>query len=135
MRKCIRALGFTLLLLIVSLNQSSADQSVIESTVQPFLAALKAGDIPAITSYVSGSLSQNIADASRQNEDYGAFLRERYANATFSPAIIQQEEQKAVVSVNVDFAGEGASVFELLLEKESAGSWRIIDQYSPSTKF
>ncbi len=132
MNKFITTVGFIVLALLASFHQSFADDTVFETTVQPFFAALKAGDVDVLKSHVGGTLYQNITEASGQDEDYGKFLRSRYAGATFHPTVLQEDENKIIVSVNVDFAEEGTSVFELLVEKNSGGSWRIIDQYSPA---
>ena len=131
MNKFITTVCLIVLALLASFDNSSADDTVFETTVQPFIAALKAGDVDVLKSYVGGILYQNITEASGQDEDYGKFLRSRYAKATFHPTVLQEEENKIIVRVNVDFAEEGTSVFELLVEKNSAGSWRVIDQYSP----
>lgn len=134
MRKCVITLCFIVQLLVVPLIQSSADEGVLATTVEPFLAALQAGDIPSLKLYVSGDLYANITQAAQQDEDYGSFLRQRYANATFSSAVKQETEKQMLFSVNVNFAGDGSSLFELLVEKDRAGDWRIIDQYSPVEK-
>ncbi len=131
MRKHIATLCFIILACIAPFNQSYAEDGVLDITVGPFFAALQAGDIAAVKSYTSGILYEEITEASRQNKDYGAFLRERYAGAIFYPTVLQEDEDKMVFSVNVEFEGKGASVFELLVEKDSTGSWRIVDQYSP----
>ena len=135
MNKYITTICFIVLTLLMSSNRSLANEDILETTVNPFFAALKSGDIEALKSHVGGQLYQNINEASGQNEDYGAFLRSRYTNATFYPTVIRQDENNIIVSVNVDFASEGTSVFELLIEKDTAGSWRIVDQYSPVKTF
>ncbi len=131
MNKYIITVCFTVVTLLASFDHSFADDAVLETTVKPFFAALEAGDVDVLKSYVGGILYQNITEASGQDEDYGKFLRSRYARATFHPTVLQEEENKIIVSVNVDFAEEGTSVFELLVEKNIAGSWRIVDQYTP----
>jgi hypothetical protein len=118
-------------LIIVPLVQSSADEGVFATTVEPFLVALQDGDIPALKSYMSGELFSNITQAAQQDEDYGSFLRQRYANATFSSVVKQETDKQMLVSVDVNFAGEGSSPFELVVEKDGAGIWHVVDQYTP----
>ncbi len=113
---------------------SSATDAVFAITVEPFLAALQQGDIEGARQYTAGGLYRNITEAAEQNVDYGAFLRQRYDGATFSPIVLEAQENNMIVGVEVDFAGKGTSVFDLLIARDSTGSWRIVDQYSPTDK-
>ena len=134
MKKQLTTLCFIILVFTGPLDQCFADDGVLSITVEPFFIALQSGDIEVLKSYVGGILYQNITEASEQNKDYGTFLKQRYDNAIFYPTIIQQDEKIMVVSVNVDFHGKGTSVFELLVQKDSSGNWRIVNQYSPTRK-
>lgn len=125
---------FIVLACTVPFNQSFADDGVLDLTVEPFFTALQAGDLEGLKASVGGILYQDITAAFEQNKDYGTFLRQRYDKATFNPTVLQQDEFKMVVSVEVDFNGQGTSVFELLVQKDSTGNWRIVDQYSPAGK-
>lgn len=134
MKKNITILCFIILVFTAPLNKSHADDSVLDMTIEPFFNALKAGDIEVLKAYAGGILYQNITEASEQNKDYDSFLRQRYAKAIFHPNIVQQDTNKMVVSVNVDFQGKGTSVFELIVQKNSMGIWDIVEQYSPTGK-
>lgn len=135
MNKYITTMCFIVLTLLASFNRSWANDDLFVTTVNPFFEALKTGDSERLKSQVGGQLYQDITEAFRQSEDYGAFLRSRYSKATFYPTVIRQDDSKIVVRVTVDFAEEGTSIFELLIEKDATGSWRIIDQYSPAKTF
>lgn len=112
-------------------NQVFANDHVLDTTVEPFFTALKSGDAETIKLYVGGVLYQNITEAFERNNDYGTFIRKRYDGAVFHPSVIEEDDNKMVVSVDVEFPGKGISAFELLVKKDKTDTWRIIDQYSP----
>lgn len=130
MRKYITTLCFIVLVFIVPFNQSLANENLLDATLDTFFTALQTGDIEMLKSCIGGVLYQEITKTTNQSKDYGVFLRQRYDGAIFSLTVKQQDENKMVARVNVDFQGQGTSVFELLVQKDSAGNWRIIDQYS-----
>lgn len=134
MKKYITILCYIILACTASLGWSQAEDDVIDSTVEPFVTALQSGDIEALKSYTAGNLYQDIIEKSQQNRKYDDFLKQHYAGAIFHASVVHQDIDKVVVSVNVDFQGKGASVFELIIEKNSMGVWSIIEQYSPTQK-
>lgn len=128
--KKICVLFLVVFVLMVPVNRLQASDDVIDSAVDPFFAALQSGDVESIRLYVGGSLSQKLESAFAKNAEYGTFLRQHYAGAIFHPTVIEQSGDGVVVRVGVDLDKKRTSNFELLVQKDSAGSWRIVDQHS-----
>ncbi len=132
--KIIIVLFFVFLTCMLPFRYAHADNNVVELIVTPFFAALQSGDLNTIQSYVSGDMQQKMTGAFEQDKNYGTFLKQRYDGAIFNPAILEQGENRMIVSVETIFQEKGRSTFNLIVQQNSTGIWQIIDQYSPPGK-
>lgn len=116
-------------------------QELLNKAVTPFLKALQAGDTQMLEQLIGGNLALTLGKLLRENTEYPNFLRQRYGGKTVSAPIqiVRHQEtgsqtgseggqRLAVVQLQTP---EGrADHFQLTLEQDPQGAWKIVDKVS-----
>lgn len=112
-------------------NDSEMSQESIHSAsalVLQFFDALKTGNVSMLGSLIGGDLSIQLKPLLQDNQDYPEYLRQHYAQTTFSLNHISEKMGVVVARVTVDFPGGPTQTWTLNLTKDNAGVWHIIKQ-------
>lgn len=126
----------TLLLCIVMLWGSALLNPVILHAEEPFdtvkgyTNALKSGDTTRLRSYIGGHLYKKRKVLLEQNVSYPEFLRNLYERAEFqiSETVMDLGQRGQAVKVHIEFPDGNSFVSTMIVEEESSGSWKIVDE-------
>ncbi len=118
----------------------SEQQALLEEVVTPFLEALQAGDVPALEQLIGGKLGLTLGPLLRQNAGYPDFLRQRYGGTTVQEPIQMMryaqvgtpasasEGHPCVAEVYLQHPAGRADHFQLHLEQDAQGAWKVMDK-------
>jgi len=121
------------------IGQLEADQ-IVSQAVLPYIRALQTGDVLTLERLVDGKLATTLEKLLKQNTEYPDFLRQRYGGATIRdtiqifqrPAVtsnaLDQEGGQRMAVVPLETPAGAKKDFQLSLEKDTQGAWKIIDQ-------
>ena len=118
----------------------SEQQALMEQVVTPFLAALQAGNVPALEQLIGGELALTLGPLLRANAAYPDFLRQRYSEMTVQVPIqimrypqegtpaSSPEQHSCVAEVYWQTPDGRPEHFQLELEQNDEGAWKVMDK-------
>lgn len=118
-----------LLFLLLTTGISWGEEQVLDTAtynlisnrlIQPFLTALKAGDVNSIKGFISKQMYEDRKTLLEENPEYGAFLRKVYDGVKFYPGKAVMTDKGIQFEVNMEYPGGGREV-RLFQLKEDAG--------------
>jgi len=130
-----------------SIEQSALEEvdnqerkEIIDGAVNPFIHALQTGNVQVMEQLIDGKLAMTLGKLLRENTEYPKFLQRRYGRTTVRDTIqvfqrpdtnssfLDQEGRQRIAIVHLQTAGGGQDNFQLSLEKDKQGSWKIIEK-------
>lgn len=115
--------------LVAGIAAKHAACSEPNDTVLRYLEALKNGDVATIMNTIDGELLEKRRVLLAENDTYSRFLKKFYQGAVFEIKGNRISGTIAQSSVEVYF-DDRQSNFELLLNLNDEGKWKIIDEVS-----
>ncbi len=113
---------------------------LLDQAVTPFLEALQTGDVQRLEQLIGGKLALTLGKLLRENTGYPEFLRQRYGGTTVEAPIQIMQRQEAnslgettgsgqrLAGVQLQTPAGGHDQFQLTLEHDSQGVWKIVDK-------
>ena len=104
-----------------------------EETVRKYFHAIQEGNVHSVKEFLGESLYKKKKELLNDNSEYGEFLKKYYDGAEF---VIESSssggepggQSSRKVKVTVEFPGGNTSAITLITERDSSGSWKIIDE-------
>lgn len=99
--------------------------------VRLYFEAVKVGDVDTIQSYLGGKILKKRKILLEENTEYPNFLRDRFGAAEFliRPSSNEQSEANGeLVNVQIIFSDGSSFSTELVVEQDTSGEWKIIEQ-------
>lgn len=123
---------------VEEVSQVERDQ-IVNETVVPFIHALQSGDVKVLEHHIDGELANTLGKLIRQNTEYPDFLRNRYGGSGLretikvfhlksSTGMFPNEKELRTAVVHMNRADGGQENFQLSIEKNEQGNWKIIDK-------
>jgi hypothetical protein len=103
-----------------------------ENVLNPFFAALKAGDVTTLKAMIDGEMYNNNKILIEQNKQYPDFLRNHYGGAVFRVIKAAHINGNVMVEVKIEYASGDQGVYRWWLLKvsgKSEGSDSQINQW------
>lgn len=118
----------TLLLLTLPVIASAARLTATE-TAAMYFDAVTDGDTVTIRKLTASPLLDELKPLLTRNEDYPAFLRDRYQGAVAEIGSVTggTDDEQAVV-LRVGYPDGHVSTIRLTLEKQKSGKWKVVGQ-------
>jgi hypothetical protein len=110
------------------IEMSQESSHAASALVLQFFEALKTGNVRVLDSLLGGDLSIQMKPLLQDNQDYPEYLRQHYAQTTFSIDHLLEKLGVVVARVTVDFPGGPTQTWTLTLKKGKAGEWKIMKQ-------
>ena len=104
------------------------DQEIISNRVLPYFAALKAGDVRSLRTYVAGKLGRTLRKLLWDNPTYPQFLRKQFGGATIVVTNTRIGKRMLVTEVRMTRPNKEALTFEVRVRQNSRGEWKVVDQ-------
>ena len=115
-------------------------KEIIDGAVNPFIHALQTGNVQVLEQLIDGKLAMTLGKLLRENTEYPKFLKKRYGGTTVRDAIqifqrqdinsssLVKEGSQRIAIVPLETIAGVQKNFQLSLEKDTQGAWKIIDQ-------
>lgn len=102
-------------------------------TVSQFFEASKNGDTKTITQLISGSFYDQRKVLLEKNTEYPNFLRRYYRGTELQigNTVMEEDGTVGVVGMTIQFPDGKVNTTKLLLKKDAAGIWKIVDEMDP----
>ena len=112
---------------LVLLSHSIADAAQEpQDVVTAYFYAMKSGDVVTMKSYLDGKLLKKRKILLEKNTSYPDFLRNLYEKGDIQVG----EANDGVVKVMIHFPDGNMQVHQLVVNQNSSGQWKIVDEIS-----
>jgi len=114
--------------LTVKVGAQNSEGAIVSSTVLPYFAALKTGDVRSLRAHVGGKLARTMRKLLHDNPTYWQFLRKQFGGATIVVTNTRIEKRMLVTEVRMTRPNKEALTFEVRVRQNSRGEWKVVDQ-------
>ena len=97
-----------------------------QELVEAYFEAMKNGDVKTMKSYMGGKLYQKRKVLLEENKEYPKFLIDFYKGAELETVEVKDE----IVHIKIQFPDGGKREHNLVLQKNSYGKWKIVNELS-----
>ena len=119
-------IGATLFFGLMLFSPFTSEAQEPHDVVMAYYQAMKNGDVLAMKSYMGGKLYEKRKILLEQNANYPEFLRNHYERGDIQVG----EVHNGVVKVMVQFPDGNINAHQLVVEQDSSGQWKIVDEIS-----